>query len=620
MVSETEVRRSGRRTVRPVEFWNFEKPDESRSETIIYNLNDLSKCSIYNVMSTKYIHGNKSVPVENKKTETTRSLKKRATVQDGQERQSRTLQATSNNANSNKHKTKSKKIVGKNDMTKATENKDVSVISKVSKSSKGINETEVPQEHPPKLMIKKHNEQENGSSVMSTIKSDWLPYKSSDKKKIQMLPVASLTPENSSINASQSQMKFDQPSFQNILSSTVNNDSFTSKLRNYKQVPLHKSSRVGNPDNGIFKIPSLLPYRRLKKSSMTSQLSIYSIPEECETDLSQETVSLVTTRNEFPSQTCQTNTTLQKNPPSQMILKPARLPTVRGRRKHCDKQSKETSDPGRSVVLLSNTEASTDNNDTVSIRRSGRVRTKPLEFWNFEKIEVRALENGEVDVIHHKQELPVIRKKKDKESQTSQHPAVNSNRHKACVRKSPQRLFTESSVSKRKLFSPISNSLDETANAEDSKPLKRMRRSLETKEESPVPPTIKVTQFKDLNFIETVSKRCRCYLARCFQDEEFDTYAGFAFVEWGQLVWVTTRETKLFVIEGLGTLKMTDATAKGKIVYLETRTEVAITSGKKVSVVKDGKCKILKLFIYLGSTTTTSSSSDMMSVPIQRCS
>lgn len=39
-----------------------------------------------------------------------------------------------------------------------------------------------------------------------------------------------------------------------------------------------------------------------------------------------------------------------------------------------------------------------------NVRRSSRVRTKPLEFWNFEKVEVKRQEDGEVQVIHHKQD------------------------------------------------------------------------------------------------------------------------------------------------------------------------------------------------------------------------
>lgn len=54
MGGPTVLRRSSRRVVRPVEFWNFEKPDDIVNQIIIYNEEDLSKCSVFEPMSIKY--------------------------------------------------------------------------------------------------------------------------------------------------------------------------------------------------------------------------------------------------------------------------------------------------------------------------------------------------------------------------------------------------------------------------------------------------------------------------------------------------------------------------------------------------------------------------------------
>nr|XP_027238671.1 uncharacterized protein LOC113829671 [Penaeus vannamei]XP_027238676.1 uncharacterized protein LOC113829671 [Penaeus vannamei] len=45
-------------------------------------------------------------------------------------------------------------------------------------------------------------------------------------------------------------------------------------------------------------------------------------------------------------------------------------------------------------------------------KHSGRVRLKPLEFWNFERVEVNRTEDGKLQVIHYKQDFPSPKQRK----------------------------------------------------------------------------------------------------------------------------------------------------------------------------------------------------------------
>lgn len=45
-------------------------------------------------------------------------------------------------------------------------------------------------------------------------------------------------------------------------------------------------------------------------------------------------------------------------------------------------------------------------------KHSGRVRLKPLEFWNFERVEVNRTDDGKLQVIHYKQDFPSPKQRK----------------------------------------------------------------------------------------------------------------------------------------------------------------------------------------------------------------
>ncbi|MPC88623.1 hypothetical protein E2C01_083539 [Portunus trituberculatus] len=57
MDESCEVRRSGRHRTRPLEFWNFEKPEDSTCKTIIYNEIELTRCSVFQLFSRSYYQG-----------------------------------------------------------------------------------------------------------------------------------------------------------------------------------------------------------------------------------------------------------------------------------------------------------------------------------------------------------------------------------------------------------------------------------------------------------------------------------------------------------------------------------------------------------------------------------
>lgn len=54
MDESQSIRCSSRRRIRPVEFWNFEKPEDSVNEIITYNQSELTRCSVFKPFSSSY--------------------------------------------------------------------------------------------------------------------------------------------------------------------------------------------------------------------------------------------------------------------------------------------------------------------------------------------------------------------------------------------------------------------------------------------------------------------------------------------------------------------------------------------------------------------------------------
>nr|XP_053634708.1 uncharacterized protein LOC128690176 [Cherax quadricarinatus] len=134
----------------------------------------------------------------------------------------------------------------------------------------------------------------NFSSEISTLESDWLPYNPRGQRDIPRLDL--LTLKNSSINGTQDQTTFEQPNFQNIISSTFINTHSISHQGKHTAVTVPVQHMSENINSGIFKVPRLLSNTLAVKNSTINLLSMTSIPEESSL--------LEATESEVPSQVC----------------------------------------------------------------------------------------------------------------------------------------------------------------------------------------------------------------------------------------------------------------------------------------------------------------------------
>ncbi|ROT68776.1 hypothetical protein C7M84_013068 [Penaeus vannamei] len=183
-------------------------------------------------------------------------------------------------------------------------------------------------------------------------------------------------------------------------------------------------------------------------------------------------------------------------------------------------------------------------------RRSGRVRVKPLEFWNFEKIEVKKADDGQVQVISHKWTFPEPREEEDgklMETVHSYHPASTTSKG------SPGK-------------------------------------------------SLQIVKFKDLYFLHYLMKECNCFLAKSYEDPKHGVFAGFVFLEGGSLLWQAKKDMFIKVISGRGTLKMVNTeTMEGVHMALMNKGSANITTGTKVEIIKDRRCKMIKFFVEIKS-------------------
>ncbi|KAK4324301.1 hypothetical protein Pmani_005048 [Petrolisthes manimaculis] len=354
-------------------------------------------------------------------------------------------------------------------------------------------------------------------------------------------------------------------------------------------------------------------------------------------------------------------------------------------------------------------------NETSLLRRSGRARIKPLEFWNFETAEVTKLETGEVNITTHKSHIPpkplrkqhkikttnnttntisnhkshippkqthksknittktttnttntkVIRVKRKPAMHPSQYVVMDSTttstpgsatpmlrstlkRRRLCYpglnilnspststsSPSPHTPTTSSHTPTTSSHTPTTSShtpttsshtpttsshtptttskqhiTEEGVRQEGKEPSERQEMTgvtereemngLSENEKGLVTPKAQEMKFESLSFTPFETKEYKCYLAVSYQDPIQDLYAGFIFVERGNLVWVTTRYTNLYVIEGVGKLQVADEHNKGSTYSLRTAANACIAKGKKVLLKKDGRCKTLKMFVVL---------------------
>ncbi|KAG7173122.1 hypothetical protein Hamer_G008648 [Homarus americanus] len=474
MSDSTGPRRSGRRTIRPLDFWNFEKPDDSKSEKIIYNVINLSKCSIYDGFSTKYYHVTNKKSTEDKKSKITVNRVNKGILND---------EGRENDTQPKKQITKPKEVKIKLGVDSKDSSNDVT--SKLRKDRKKKSEVkEVPQKEAKAAPAedKRVDYQQSISSVIF----DELPLRRREERK--NAPLDSFIPQNSTIShSSQNQTAYEQPSFQNILSSTVVDPKSTPQLQQTIGLSVPLKNRKAFAKDGVFKVPKFLPHRSVTQSSTLIDFNMVSIPEELETDLSEENTNVIkNTGNEAPLQGSQAVDSSHKHVQSQPILKSPQVLHDRDSHEDCIKQNMENKpkknichDRGEScgVFVPPSLNITTSKNESLATRRSGRIRTKPLEFWNFETVEVKNLENGEVNVVHHKQELHVTKKKKKEDKKLvpvpPPYPGLSRSGKRHSVEQSLHTPSLGSSLSKRKLYSPLYDNFDETAEVDDEHPSKR---------------------------------------------------------------------------------------------------------------------------------------------------
>lgn len=266
-------------------------------------------------------------------------------------------------------------------------------------------------------------------------------------------------------------------------------------------------------------------------------------------------------------------------------------------------------------------------NATDISRRSGRVRVKPLEFWNFEKIEVKKADDGQVQVISHKVDMPEPRKRKPweingtvtattlpqpipkRQNVTSKKDESPKKRRKSEETKQEnlkEKKTTTKEIEKEqeKEKKGGSRSKDNTQKEERqaSKEKKGEREREETSNEGSPGKSLQIVKFKDLYFLHYLMKECNCFLAKSYEDPKHGVFAGFVFLEGGSLLWQAKKDMFIKVISGRGTLKMVNTeTMEGVHMALMNKGSANITTGTKVEIIKDRRCKMIKFFVEIKS-------------------
>ncbi|XP_037802669.1 PH domain-containing protein DDB_G0287875-like isoform X2 [Penaeus monodon] len=264
-------------------------------------------------------------------------------------------------------------------------------------------------------------------------------------------------------------------------------------------------------------------------------------------------------------------------------------------------------------------------NATDISRRSGRVRVKPLEFWNFEKIEVKNTDDGQVQVISRKQDIPDPRRRRLWEMNgTVTAPALPppvpkrqsadpnedaSPRKRRKSRETIQENLKEKRAAKDTGNKEQEEKEDESGSEDNAQEEKREeskgkeggRRGEETPREGSS--ELQVMKFKDLYFLHYLMNDCNCFLAKSFEDPRRGVFAGFIFLEGGSLLWQAKKDMFIKVVSGRGTLKMVNTeTMEGIHMSLINKESATITTGTKVEIIKDRRCKMIKIYVEIKST------------------
>ncbi|KAK3868988.1 hypothetical protein Pcinc_025671 [Petrolisthes cinctipes] len=464
---------------------------------------------------------------------------------------------------------------------------------------------------------------------------------------------------------------------------TTTTSTGTTKMRTGDEV--FRAGNRGVDDTGVFKVPlcPAPPLRRRphhhhrKAASFIAEPTLDSIAEEENDDTTEDTwgennntttiqvtetgvrgVSVIanntnnnttnnTTNTPTNTTTNTTNTTTNTTTNNTTIIKGNTTTYVKAKTTNtkanttstdCNKRPSNTHIPTQqqqqqqnnnnniiSSTSLFTSTLVTSTNETSLLRRSGRARIKPLEFWNFETAEVTKMETGESPRTQSKSPIIQTDDQDSTSTSTTSTPTLRSTlkRRRLCypglnILDTPstsshtpttsshtpttsKQHITEKGMRQEMEGPSERDEMEGLSEREEMEGLSEREEmeGLSESEKGLVTPKAKEMKFENLSFTPFETKEYKCFLAVSYQDTKLDLYAGFIFIERGNLVWNTTRYTNFYVIEGVGKLQVADNNNKGNTYSLKTAANACIAKGKKVLLKKDGRCKTLKIFVVL---------------------
>ncbi|KAG0715854.1 hypothetical protein GWK47_010989 [Chionoecetes opilio] len=491
MEAPQDTRRSGRRRVRPVDFWNFEKPEDLSGETVSYNEFELTRNSIFEPLSRKYQRGSATTKVKSKENGT-------YTLKPGggkQENGTYTLKPGGGKQENGTYLTKQKQKQGSESQNDPethtvvgdlpsylgrgrgkrsadqghTGTREESGALRVSKKLKlGTKEESGSLRVTKKLKLSECSGGDEGYSTLSegvvrspkagqrrksklqrprenvlgfnSEKSDSLTGIAGEESNVCLsngLKDVSEMPGKNNTNTSGSLFNLSEQPPNNNKSSYMAMLSLTEKDTTGLEQPSFRnvlsSTVIDAPGNAVFKMPRLPPLRRhlptiSKVSSLSLDPSMTTIPEEREEKEEQqeeeaEKREQIKEREKEKRQQQQEEKEVEREQRQQQQEKQEvrqeqteeespqhqecnDAPTTLGQRSQKSPPASVTSEPEGHEQGKDHQEGqeATLTQAVSNQRQSSRVRTKRLEFWNFEKVEVERQDNGEVRVIHKKQD------------------------------------------------------------------------------------------------------------------------------------------------------------------------------------------------------------------------
>ncbi|XP_066979356.1 micronuclear linker histone polyprotein-like isoform X2 [Macrobrachium rosenbergii] len=619
------MRRSGRQRCPPVEFWNFERPDYSVSHEVSYNLSllgGLSRGGRNSIQKkTKDINNAQQIIprgfsiVVNDFAKTKSAVKKtnHSLTPPKPRKNTKQVKASTNALNINSRSFTRTHTNEKPEKNKTIKNNSKNQSNNSNRRNKAVrngpsrdeNKNDVlesPKVHPGKFVCQDFQDATEGPDDI----------------------LSNLSKNNSYCRNRK------PPNFKGVLSSTAVSEVDISKF--------NSSNSCSDGRGVIFKVPRYVPKIFMKKN-LTVEPALDSIAEEKENEIeSQSDATTYLTPKKTSTLIRSRNLNLEdlQEDGDDMQTK-AQSSRKQNKEKEAEKENHKDFSRNSQMPIDTTSQNLTTQSDFGSFRRSSRVRTKCLEFWNFEKAHVTTLNSGEVSVVYTKQEDP---SKTIRISKRGDNPNLNpvtlppdtNNKNDTLIenkRKSevPQKSLTKegskkTSTSARKRKSASSDTDESSCSTEvsprkrgkshstDVSPRKRGKNHSTDvssrkrgKNQSFIVnnflPTVEKVEFKSLMFYPWREDDFVCYMARSYCNKERNIYAGFLFLERGEMIWSTTKYTTFSVIEGEGALSVLDSDDDGTLVLLSANVKTVVPRGKKVRLEKEDSDELLKLLIVL---------------------